>query len=239
MRGGKLPGRRHPAFTLIELLVVIAIIAILAALLLPALSRAKGLARRAACSSNLRQLSLALKIYATDHNGQLPPRGLPDRWPAQLQAHYSAVKLLRCPADTQPVLDPGTNQPADLAPRSFLLNGFQDFYSAQGFPAKGPLPSMKESAIAHPVEMIVFGEKQSQSSQFYLVLDVDASRYLSDLEESRHGGAEGLSNKSGSANYAFGDGSTRSLRYGTSLCPENLWAVTAEGRTNYAVCRPH
>lgn len=66
--------KRHTqgCFTLIELLVVVAIIAVLVALLLPALSTAKGMAKRVACSANLRQVGLALMMYGEDHNGTLP-----------------------------------------------------------------------------------------------------------------------------------------------------------------------
>ena len=120
----RLPGRagrwrrgpgafRIPAFTLIELLVCIAIIGTLAALLLPVLSRAREAGRATACLSNLRQMGIALQLYAQDNNNRLPymrdkslttTNDLPSP-DVVLQPHLGSLGVLRCPADDKLVFE--------------------------------------------------------------------------------------------------------------------------------------
>ncbi len=97
---------RRQGFTLIELLVVVAIVGILAGLLLPVLSRVRAEARQMECKSNLRQIFIALQVYAEDSDGVYPSCARkPSRQPARarlvdtLAPQLSNSEVFRCPAD--------------------------------------------------------------------------------------------------------------------------------------------
>ena len=91
--------RARRGFTLIELLVVVAIIAILAALLLPALAKAKGKARATACLNNLKQLGLGAMMYCDDNDDTLPQSSHAHAsWVGRLQP-YTGTNVYRCPDD--------------------------------------------------------------------------------------------------------------------------------------------
>ena len=94
-------------FTLIELLVVIAIIAILAAILFPVFARAREKARQASCESNLKELGLAFKMYASDYDEKNCPAaasapvigGNGIWWMILLQPYIKNIQILNCPSN--------------------------------------------------------------------------------------------------------------------------------------------
>ncbi len=136
------PSRR--AFTLIELLVVIAIITILAALLLPALARAKEQARRAKCISNLKQIAFAVRAFGTDHDSRYPwhtptsdggtygsSAGTAWRNFRSLSNELVSPRLLVCPSDTSTRKMAGDWAEFTAAP--FRSNAMSFFLCIDGF----------------------------------------------------------------------------------------------------------
>ena len=229
-----------PGFTLIELLVVLAVISVLASLLLPALSRAKESARRIACLNHLRQLGLAMQMYVNDNEGRYCPRTHPVRWPHRLHWYAPDLKLLRCPTD---VAEPATGNadptlwPADAAPRSYIYNAWNDYYRSF-YPAgewrqivSSNGHAIREADIREPSETCVLGEKQPDSSHWYL--DYERFEDITQLDQSRHAGGRRAGSGQGGgtgSNYAFADGSVRFVRFGRTVWPINLWATTPEWR---------
>ena len=155
----------HPqGFSLIELLIVIAIVGILAALLLPVLSRAKSGAQNVWCVSNLKQLGLANWMYLADEGKAVQYYEWPDLWMDVLQSRYlNCQKVTICPRapGRPPKKLTGVNTSPYVAvtrawlvqgPRtnfqgSYALNGY--FYS--GYPYENPADFFRnDSDIAHP-----------------------------------------------------------------------------------------
>ena len=230
--------RRNRGFTLIELLVVIAIIALLAALLLPVLARAKESGRRTSCLNNLHQLHLALALYANDNEGLYPPRSNFRRWPSQLQSGFDNLQVMICPTD-HPL--PGSDTNADLAPRSYVMNVFSGYFArvlnegTYRLFSKGLYPgSMNQESILDPTDTILFGEKKTLSNAYYV--DLNANTLLDVNELGRHSASMTGAWNSGGSNHSFADGSVRFVPFGKALCPFNEWAITESGRRSFAIC---
>jgi prepilin-type N-terminal cleavage/methylation domain-containing protein/prepilin-type processing-associated H-X9-DG protein len=176
-------------FTLVELLVVIAIIALLAGLLLPALSRAKAQAHVAICQSNLRQIGLGLILYVEEY-GAYPHYSVRDSnrpelpggiWFHQMEPYIAnswTNKIYYCPAEKRP------NQVAD--PQKPIDSGRNFFRGSYGYNAHGAgwLPDLhlglgatvsdsarrtgiRESAVRAPSDMIAFGDSPTFSPDIF------------------------------------------------------------------------
>ena len=230
------PSHTTPGFTLIELLVVISIIAVLIGLLLPSLGAARQTAESLKCLTQVRTMATAVQAYATENADLYPARrdgaaGI-DGWPTTLLSSYATVQVLECPDD---VVDNGPLKDSQLTAgvtpddldRSYIFNGFNDYFASQGIAnpndAKGL--SLNRNHIARgDSQLILFGERESNSSHFYMdSLEGGSGNEFTELEESRHGAAAGSGN--GYSNYGYGDGHAKSLKFGESYASPSQWDV--------------
>jgi prepilin-type N-terminal cleavage/methylation domain-containing protein len=163
-----------PGFTLIELLVVIAIIAILAALLLPALAKAKDQARSTQCIGNEKQLQLCYRMYCDDFKDLLPPNngsaleGAADSWiglsDAQvdvtttniqgglLYPYNKSTLIYVCPADMLLIAWAGPNPASGMYPqiRSYTIDFALGGGNPEGSDQQEVYPLLKSSQIINP-----------------------------------------------------------------------------------------
>jgi hypothetical protein len=174
-------------------------------------------------------------------------------WMTRLLPYYQNLAVLRCPTDdppaqttnvlTGPMMALLGMSAADTAPRSYIVNGWNDWFeetlSAEDyrtFQQHAWPEGMRTTSIRQPSDTILFGEKSTGSGHVHMDFFQRAGNDLEELEHSRH--SNGNRPGTGGSNFSLADGSSRFMKAGRCLSPRNLWGVTDRYRTNYATVFP-
>ncbi len=215
--------RARAAFTLIELLVVIAVIALLASMVVAVAGRSKESSHRAACVSGLRQLGMAVNLFAGENNYELPGRvtgNSTDRWPRALAPYVKDTRLYAAPGDPESWIQMGKD-PLDNGRNntSFIMNGYNDLLdSSAGGDLNAAVIQVRTTQIERLSQVILFGMPRADSDHFYM-----------DILEGPNGNQVDVLNTTVYSNgscYLFADGSARFLKAQDHNV--QLWLVNKE-----------
>lgn len=192
---------KHKAFTLIELLVVIAIIMILAALLMPALARARHRAQAMACVNNLKQIGLAVQMYVDDHDGKL--QALSDTYPTWTSTNQPLAwsQLLMPYIQNKRIYrDPGWPEWMPELPVCYYVNLLPAYVEA-GKPGRGAY-GVDLRAVVDPSRFILMSEDLFRSPQ----QEIDPTNETSDRTGFTNPNQCFAPPHLGFANFLFADG---------------------------------